>query len=100
MEGGGDYANGRFSWVDLRIGKQVSTVIACPSSCWLTTVIYKCSYAICAQAGQILKHLLLIRYFFFLNFSYGTPLGDDAVTRGTQLDALAIRPNSSNNHKL
>ena len=30
--------------------------------------------------------------------SYGTPLGDNAVTYGTQLDALAIRPNSSNNH--
>ena len=28
-------------------------------------------------------------------FSYGTPLGDDAVTSGTQLDALAIRPYST-----
>ncbi len=29
-----------------------------------------------------------------LSFSYGTPLGDNAVTYGTRLDALAIRPNN------
>ena len=36
------------------------------------------------------------------NFPYGIliPLDDDAVTCGTQLDALAIRPYSSNNHYL
>ena len=35
----------------------------------------------------------------YINFSCGTPLGDDTVTYGTWLDALIIRPNSSNNHK-
>jgi hypothetical protein len=34
-----------------------------------------------------------------LSFAYGTPLGDDAVTCGTRLDALAIRPNSLKKHE-
>ena len=36
VEGGGDYANGRL----IKIGKQVSTVIACPSSCGLNSASF------------------------------------------------------------
>ena len=61
-------------------------------------MLYQLSYqALWEQGGpkEGMQVLVLGAHYIKICFYYGTPLGDDAVTSGTRLDALAIGPNSS-----
>ena len=58
-------------------------------------MLYHLSYqALWEQGGskEGMQVLILGAHYIKICFYYGTPLGDDAVTSGTRLDALAIRP--------